>query len=317
MSNAPLRNTHQSPHARDLAAFVAVVEDGGYAGAARRLDLAPSTLSRAVAKLETLLGVTLLRRTTRSIALTDEGREVLERARLILDGFEGLHGVGDAARAPRGDVRISAAVPFVLHVIAPCMAAFRERYPDIEVTLTMTDSVVNLVESHVDAAIRLGELPDSELLQRRLGASRWRLVASPAYLERVGVPRSIDDLAHLEQVRFVFPRHLNDWRFRGSKTALRLPAAAHADNGEAVRRLVLHGLGAARFSDFMVDDDIDAGRLIELLPGQLDEPPLPITAVYLDPLAESHRLDAFVSFVAEALNARFDRAGQTRPSSSG
>jgi len=89
---------------------------------------------------------------------------------------------------------------------------------------------------------------------------------------------------------------------------VRLPAAAHADNGEAVRPLVLHGLGVARFSDFMVDDDIDAGRLVELLPGQLDEPPLSITAVYLNPLAESHRLEAFVSFVAEALNARSDRS---------
>jgi len=143
-----LRNAQESPHAKDLAAFVAVVEDGGYTGAARRLNVAPSTLSRAVAKLEELLGVTLLRRTTRSIALTDEGRDVLDRARRILEGFEGLHRVGDSARAPSGPSRVSAAVPFVLHVIAPCMAAFRERYPDIEITLTMTDSVVNLIESH-------------------------------------------------------------------------------------------------------------------------------------------------------------------------
>ncbi|SDE78281.1 LysR family transcriptional regulator [Limimaricola pyoseonensis] len=291
------------PELREIAAFVAVAEDGGFAEAARRLDLAPSSLSRAVAGLEARLGVTLIRRTTRRMALTPEGQELLARGRRLLEQAGELAEIGQAARVPKGPLRVNAAVPFMLHVVIPRLPAFRARYPEIELTLSMTDSVVDLIGAHADVAIRLGRLPDSELLHRRLGTSDWRLVAAPAYLDRVGRPETAEDLARLEQVRFVQPARLNDWHVAGRDAPIRPVAAAGADNGEAVRHMVLAGLGAARFSDFMIDADIAAGRVEELCPGQLDEPPLAISAVYAERASGSRRLQVFLDFLAEALAA--------------
>ncbi len=292
---------HELAQTKDLASFVAVVENGSFAGAARQLATAPSTLSRTIAKLEATLGANLLRRSTRSIALTAEGAEVLRIARGILESVDKLRDVGRMASTPRGPLRINAAVPFTIHVLAPRLPLFRELYPEIDVALTMTDTVVDLIGAHADVAIRLGILKSSEMLVRRLGSAQWRLTASPDYLKHVGVPKTVGDLKHLEQVRFLSSRHLNELRFKGEDAPVTLSASIEADNGEAVRHLVLNGMGIARFSDFMVDADIRSGRLVEILPDQLLEPPMAISAVYMEPAAESRRLEVFLNFLVDQL----------------
>ena len=161
----------------------------------------------------------------------------------------------------------------------------------------MTDALVNLIGSHADVAIRLGQLPDSDMLHRPLGRTAWKLVAAPEYLDRKGWPKTPTDLANLEQVRFAAADHINTLRFTGLPTPVTVPPALTAGNGEAVRQMVLGGLGIARFSDFMIADDIQAGRLIELFPGQLDAAPLDISALYLTRVSGLRRLGVFLDWV--------------------
>lgn len=287
----------------DLAAFVAVIEDGGFAEAGRRLGVAPSTLSRTVTRLEAQLAVTLLSRSTRGIEMTPEGRDLLEAAREILTRTEALADLATGSRAPRGPLRVNAPVPFVLHVIAPRLAEFHARYPQIDLTLDMTDRVVDLIDAHADVAIRFGSLPDSDLLARSLGMADWRLVAAPGYLEKHGHPDTPGDLPRLQQVHFAAPAHINTLRFRGVPEPILLPASVTAANGEAVRQLVLGGLGVARFSDFMIDRDIAERRVIELFPGELEVPPLRISALYLVRTSGLRRLAVFLQWLEEITGA--------------
>ena len=294
---------HELPQTRDLVAFVAVVEDGGFAEAGRRLGVAPSTLSRTVSRLEELLGVTLLRRTTRSIEMTPEGRDLLEAARGIIARTEALSDLSSGRRAPRGPLRINAPVPFVLHGLAPRLAEFRAAYPQVQLTLDMSDSLVDLIGAHADVAIRFGPLSDSGMLRRRLGRTPWKLVAAPSYLDRRGWPEDPAGLARLEQVRFAAPEHINRLRFRGLPEPVEVPPAVTAGNGEAARHLVLGGLGIARFSHFMVAEDLAAGRLVELFPGALDADPLDITALYLTRTSGLRRLAVFLDWLDDTFGA--------------
>ncbi|MEO1909668.1 MAG: LysR family transcriptional regulator [Paracoccus sp. (in: a-proteobacteria)] len=288
---------HELPQTRDLAAFVAVVEDGGFAEAGRRLGVAPSTLSRTVSRLEQQLGATLLRRTTRMIEMTPEGRDLLEAARGILDRTEALSDLVLGSRRPRGPLRVNAPVPFVLHGLAPRLAEFRAAYPEVELTLDMTDNPVDLIGAHADVAIRFGPLSDSAMLHRRLGHAPWRLVAAPQYLDRVGWPASPADLDRLEQVRFAAPDHINLLRFRHLPAPVALRTSVTAGNGEAVRHLVLGGLGIARFSQFMVAEDLAAGRLVDLFSDELVAEPLQITALYLTRSSGLRRLAVFLDWL--------------------
>ena len=290
---------HELPQTRDLAVFVAVVEDGGFAEAGRRLGVAPSTLSRTVTRLEEQLGVALLRRTTRSIEMTPEGRDLLEAARGILERTEALSELVSHGRRPRGPLRVNAPVPFVLHGLAPRLAAFRKAYPEVALTLDMTDTPVDLIGAHADVAIRFGPVPESAMLHRRLGRADWRLVAAPSYLGRMGRPERPADLAALEQVRFAAPDHINTLRFRGLADPVRPNPSITASNGEAVRRLVVAGLGIARFSEFMVAEDLAAGRLVELFTEELIAEPLDITALYLTRSSGLRRLAVFLDWLEE------------------
>lgn len=294
-----LRVTHELPQTSDLAVFITVIECNGFAEAARRLGAAPSTLSRTVTRLERQLGVTILRRSTRGIEITPEGRDLLQAARDIVERTEVLADIATGSRAPRGPLRINAPVPYVLHVIAPRLAEFHARYPEIDLTIDMTDRVVDLMESQADVVIRFGTLPDSDLLQRRLGKAEWRLVAAPSYLDRVGHPESPEDLVSLEQVIFSAPAHINELRFKGLKRSIEPGASVVATNGEAVRHLVLNGMGIARFSDYMIDRDIAEGRVIELFRGELDIFPLDITALYLTRVSGLRRLSVFLDWLEQ------------------
>ncbi|WP_386679161.1 LysR family transcriptional regulator [Loktanella sp. R86503] len=288
---------HELLRMGDLAAFVGIVDDGGFAESARRRGVSASKLSRSVTRLEEQLKVTLLRRTTRSIEITPEGAAVLSEAREILDRSEALQEIANSGQAPAGPLRVNAPVPYVLHVLAPHLAAFHAQYPNIQLSIDMTDTLVDLIGSHADVAIRLGQLPDSEMLHRPLGRTSWKLVATPEYLDREGWPETPLNLAQLEQVRFAAPDHINTLRFTGLAAPVVVPPALTAGNGEAVRQMVLGGLGIARFSDFMIADDIKAGRLVELFPGRLDAAPLNITALYLTRASGLRRLGVFLDWV--------------------
>jgi len=242
----------------------------------------------------------LLRRTTRSIEITPEGTAVLAEAREILNRSETLQGIATSGQAPAGPLRVNAPVPYVLHVLAPRLTEFHAKYPDIQLSIDMTDTLVDLIGSHADVAIRLGQLPDSDMLHRPLGRTSWKLVSTPEYLDRQGWPETPVDLARLEQVRFAAPDHINTLRFAGLAEPVTVPPAVTAGNGEAVRRMVLGGLGIARFSEFMIADDIQAGHLVGLFTSQLQAEPLAISALYLTHVSGLRRLGVFLDWL-EAL----------------
>ncbi len=173
-----------------------------------------------------------------------------------MDHCETLQDIASSGQAPSGPLRVNEHVLYVLHVLAPRLAEFYAKYPDIQLLIDMTDTLVDLIGSHADIAIRLGQLPNSEMLQRSLWRSVWKMVASPKYLDRKGWPKTPADLAQLEQVRFAVPERINILRFSGHTASVRVPPSITADNGEAVRQMVLNGLRIARFSNFMNDEGI-------------------------------------------------------------
>lgn len=293
-----MREPHELPDLKEITAFIAVAEDGGFAEAARRLGVAPSSLSRSVARLEARLGFDVFRRTTRQVSLTEEGATTLARARDLIETAEQFADLGSTRGRPAGIINVNAPVPFILHAIAPRIGEFCSAYPDVTVRLSMTDTLVDLISAHADVAIRFGELEDSSLLYRHLGRSAWRLVGAPSLFGPRGVPKEISDLEGFEQVAFMNPARLNDLWFEGRSKPLRLPPAIHADNGEAVRALVLAGNGIAQFSDYMIDADIRSGKAIPLLQDKLRTPAIPVSALYSEPAGRLGRMQVFLEWLS-------------------
>lgn len=187
----------------ELRAWVAVVDSGSITAAAEQLEQTTSGISRALSRLESKLQTTLMHRTTRRLALTDEGAIFLEHARQILTSVERAEEqIARRRETPAGRLRINANTPFMLHVIVPLLAEFRQRYPQIELELNTDDIVIDLLEQQTDIAIRIGELRDSTLRARVLGSSATRLVASPDYLAKHGIPDSVAALSQHQLIGF-------------------------------------------------------------------------------------------------------------------
>lgn len=252
----------------DIEIFLTVAAEHSFVDAARVLRLTPSAVSRSIARLERRLGVTLLRRTTRALALTPEGVSYRDRMGvLIADIAEVENTLGQASEGPSGLLRINASPAFGVHCLIPALPGFAERHPAVKVELTLTDSIVDLVEKRVDVAIRIGPLRDTRLRAKKLGHSRMMLVASPDYLARRGTPRYPDDLDAHECLRFSFRRSIDSWPFRVDGRILQKSVAGQffGNSGEVVRQMAVAGCGIARHAAFHVAADIKAGRLVEVL----------------------------------------------------
>ncbi|MDE1173987.1 MAG: LysR family transcriptional regulator [Parvibaculaceae bacterium] len=289
--------------AGEMEVLTTIVAAGSFSAAARRLDLTPSAISRIVGRMERRLGVRLLLRTTRALALTPEG-EAYHRAcqRILADMAEAEQAVTEAA-SPRGRLRISCSIPYGSLYVVPLIPAFLALYPDILLDVSLTDSVVDLIEERADVAIRVGPLPDSALMARRLGQSGRVIVASPAYLARHGAPQAPEDLRHHNCLGFNFRRQRDGWPFRRGEEAFELPVRGNveANNGETVRRLAVAGLGIARLGAFHVHDDIEAGRLVPLLEPFNGGDSEPVHIVFIGGTAMPARVRLFIDFLAEKL----------------
>ena len=294
----------------EIQNFIAVVDTGSITSAAQQLDQTVSAASRTLARLEQKLQTTLIRRTTRRIELTDEGEAFLERARDIVAAVEGAEEAMATRRGrPAGRLRIDAATPFMLHVVAPLVAGYRERFPDVELELHTSEGYIDLLERRTDVALRIGRLKDSTLHAKPIGSSRIRLFASPAYLETHGVPRKVADLGKHTLLGFTEPESLNDWPLLDARRQpLHIKPDIASSSGETLRHLALAGNGIACLSDFMTHDDRRAGTLVEVLPRLNIEHRQPINAVYYRNTAISARIASFVNYLAEAIGENgFDR----------
>ena len=287
-----------------MEVFDAVITRGSFSAAARVLGLSPSAVSRIVAGIEDRLGVRLVVRTTRALAVTPEG-EAYHRAaqRILADLAEVEQTISDQA-APSGRLRVSSTLSYGRRFIVPHLPEFMDRYPGIMVDISLTDTVIDLVEDRADVAIRVGPLPDSPLIARRLGDSRRAVVASPAYLARFGTPTTPDDLRDHRCIGFNFRRMHPGWLFKvdGEDTQLMIKPSVETNNGDTATQLAVAGAGIARVGLFNVSEEIDAGRLVEILKDYCPYDIEPFHALYLGGATLPARVRVFIDFLAEKLS---------------
>ena len=287
----------------ELLAFRAVVDTGSITAAADQLGQTVSGISRALGRLEKKLGTTLLRRTTRRLALTEEGQTFLARTRAILDAMdEAEDELVTRRQQPAGLLRVNAASPFMLHAIVPLVPEFSVLFPKIQLELNTDDLNVDLLAQRTDIAIRIGPLRDSTLHARPLCTSRLRVLASPAYLERCGKPKRVADLASHQLIGNSQLPALNAWPLRGPHGDSYAAALAFsASSGETMRHLALAGMGIVCLADFMTEVDRASGKLVQLLARDTVEVRQAVNAVYYRNTALSSRITAFLDFMAERL----------------
>lgn len=290
----------------ELRAWVVVVDSGSITAAAEQLGQTSSGISRALSRLESKLQTTLLQRTTRRLALTEEGQIFLEHARQILTSVEAAEEqIARRREIPSGRLRINAATPLMLHVIVPLIGEFAARYPLIQLELNTDEVVIDLLEQQTDIAIRIGELPDSTIHARNLGSSKLRLLASPDYLAKHGQPVDVADLANHRLLGFTQLEKHNIWPvWRSDGQFLLIKPDVSASSGETIRQLAVHGQGIARMSDFMSREDRASGRLVPVLEEVTQEMRHPINAVYYRNSTLSTRISCFLDFLSEQIASK-------------
>ncbi|ELY5932563.1 DNA-binding transcriptional regulator YafC [Cronobacter turicensis] len=287
----------------ELIIFVAVVESGSFSRAAEQLNLVNSAVSRAVKKLEMKLGVSLLNRTTRQLSLTEEGERYFRRVQQVLQEMASAETeLMESRQTPRGLLRIDAATPVILHLLLPMIKPFRERYPEVTLSLVSSETFINLIERKVDVAIRAGTLTDSSLRARPLFISYRKIVASPDYLARHGVPETICDLKEHICLGFTEPVSLNTWPVACEDgQLLEITPGMTSNSGETLKQLCLTGNGIACLSDYMIDKEIKRGDVVELLAEYRLPVEMPFSAVYYSDRAVSTRIRTFIDFLSEQI----------------
>ena len=296
---------------QDMDLFVRAVAAGSLSAAGRELGLSPAVASKRLARLEAQLGARLLQRSSRRLSLTEGGALYLERCQAILADVaeaEDLLG-GDDARV-RGTLRVSATSALGRRWVGPAVAAFAAGHPEVSVHLSLTDRVVDVIESGIDCAVRVGPLAGDRLVARTLAANRRVVCATPKYLKAHGTPATPSDLAqHACLVLTAGAAPHADWRFRpprGAATQVRVRGRLASDNGQQVHDWLLAGHGLARRSIWDVADELASGRLVEVLRDWSDED-APISAVY----ASRRHLPRRTRLFIDALAAHFARAAAT------
>jgi DNA-binding transcriptional LysR family regulator len=265
-----------------LATFVKVVQTGSFTRAAAALGTQKARLSRLVAKLEKDLGVRLLERTTRSLSMTEAGREIFERAVGILGAVEDVERVAQRMHAePRGVLKLTCGVEFGMIAVSRWIDTYLRHYPQVTVDADFTSRVVDIVHEGFDLAIRVGELPDSRLAARRVGELHYGLFVSPAYVARRGVPESPADLPQHDLLMFTAGSHGSGWRLGRGPEQHRVdaPARLRINNSFSVRDAALEGLGIAQLPLLVANESVASGALVRVLP-DWSPPAVPIHALF-------------------------------------
>ncbi|MDB5983709.1 MAG: LysR family transcriptional regulator [Pseudomonas sp.] len=289
-----------------MSILIAVVDAGSLSAAARRLGMPLATVSRKVAELEAHLHTRLLHRTTRQLSLTEAGDSYVAACRRILEE------IGEAERAatgeyasPKGELVVTAPVVFGrLHVV-PVVAEFLAHYPEIDISLVLTDRVVHLMDEHADVAVRIGELPDSMLMATEVGTVRRVVCASPAYLATHGVPGKPQDLAGHDCITFEVLASMRAWVFGAGKSELSVPVHSRltVNAAEAAIAAAILGVGVIRVLSYQVADAVRENELSIVL-DEFESAPLPINLVHKGQTPLPLKLRAFFDFVTPRLRVR-------------
>jgi len=288
-----------------MSVFVAAGEEESFAAAARRLNLSPAAITRAVASLEEQLGVKLLLRTTRSVRLTEAGRRYLDDSRNILSSIsEANEAAAGVNSSPQGNLSVTSSVLFGKSFVMPCIARFLATYPDVEVSAYFLDRVVNMVDEGIDVAVRIGHLPDSGLKALRVGQVRRVLCASPEYLAKNGVPKHPADLLRhaIIAASGISPRV--EWKFGAvdDPTMVRMrPRLTVTSNDSAIAAAVT-GIGICRLLSYQVAEELAAGRLKVIL-AEYEEAPWPVHVMHRESKFGSSKVRNFIDLLAEHLRS--------------
>lgn len=290
--------------------FTKVVEAGSFVRAAERLDVSTTAASRLVADLEAHLGARLLHRTTRRLHPTDAGRAYYDRCAQILDEIDEAEAdVRDENARPTGVLRINTAVSFGILHLAPLLPAYRVAYPEVEIDVSLSDRVVELVEEGFDLAIRISSSLPPTLVVRRLAPVRLVVCAAPAYLKKYGTPQVPADLQGHNCLLYTYASDGGEWRFEpgieagasaaagGDVETVRVGGSLRANNGDLLRTAALAGEGIIRQPSFLVGDDLQSGALVPLL-ATYPLPSLGVYAVYPTRRHLSAKVRTFVDFLA-------------------
>lgn len=283
----------------EMTVFTEVARQGGFSAAARQLDLAPSSVSKLITRMERRLGSRLLNRTTRKLSLTEGGKLFLHHCLTILDQVDEAEALLSGYYSePKGILRVTSSPGFAKHQLLPLIPVFLQQHPGVELDLRLTGETVDLIDGGIDVAIRLGSLSDSSLIARKLGESRRIICASPAYLKNNGVPQTPAELEHHNCLTNSASTTFNQWRFHtpdGEET-ISVSGNFICDTVDSLHDLALQGGGIVRLAEFMVGEDIRAGRLVPLLE-KYNRELQPIHALYTHRDHLPAKVRAFIDFL--------------------
>jgi DNA-binding transcriptional LysR family regulator len=288
-----------------MAIFVRVVERGSFSAVAREMQTSQPTISKVLKALETGLGGKLIARSTRQLSLTDEGQRYYNECRQILAAVDAAeHSFQSGKERIAGPLRIGSSVSFGRLQIAPRLAQFLERHPGIEIDLQLSDQNQDLVSEGLDVTFRIGELNDSGLIARHIGTTHRVTVAAPAYLKKHGQPHTPAELGAHNCLQFNLLNSQNLWVFEknNQRHEVRIKGNAQSNNSEAIREMVLGGLGIALSPVWLFSEDLKAGRVTAILQDYTAQS-LPMHAVSPANRRQSARVKAFVDYMSQALEA--------------
>lgn len=299
--------------AGEMQVFLRVVESGSFSEAARQMQMTPSTVSKLIGRIEARLGVRLLDRSTRRLALTGEGQIYYDRSQHLLAELDAIeHDLTQGAASITGIVRVSASVGLGMVAIQPLLPEFWRQFPNIALDLSISDEVIDLYLDRTDVAFRVGRLANSGMTAIRLGSAPRKIVASPDYLRLHGVPECAADLARHACLGFNFRRSAPVWPLHegGRIVDSRVAGPLSANNGETVRRMALAGMGLARMGEFHIREDLASGALVEVLAEAVAGDSEDVHAVFLGSDHLPRRVRAFLDFMVPRLRTFLAKAGE-------
>ena len=289
----------------EMQIFVAVAESEGFAAGARKLKISPPAATRAVADLEYRLGIKLLNRTTRYVRVTDAGQRYLDDCKRILaqvtEADEAAIGIN---AAPRGHLVITAPVLFGRMYVMPCVVAYLQKYPDTEISAMFVDRVVNMLDEGIDVALRVGELSDSSFKAIKVGTVRRVVCASPAYIEKYGLPLHPNDLSEHQIIVASSLSPNVEWRFLENKQSkiVRVKPRLTVTSNDAAIEAAVEGLGITRLISYQIAPELQNGQL-KIILSEYEYPALPINILHREGRNSSAKVRAFIDLVAEKLKA--------------
>jgi DNA-binding transcriptional LysR family regulator len=293
-----------------LILFARVAQYGSLSGAAKSLGLSRSAVSKQLTNFEAHIGARLIQRTTRKLALTELGEQILREAQRVETALNAVESITDNFREQvRGKLRISCSTSLGRVLLLPLLTEFSARYPEVELELGLEDRFVDLVAEQVDAAIRIGHLPDSSLIARRLGELNWQVAASPAYIALHGEPHTPADLAQHACLYYRnSSRAMNNWRFvcgeDGSSENVKVQGPLAINDACALVDAAIRGLGILLIDKVLIEEPIAKGQLIPLLKNYPPAPGFPVYVVYPARDYLPAKTIAFVDFLMELLKPK-------------